>query len=295
MGDIVTDDVVNSINQEIADAPKFSLKVYHGSGADFTEFDFDHMGEGAGSQAFGWGGYVTSSKKIGKDYASIKYNPDKDVEYVGKNKKTFTDLIATLFDGGIRDYNYVKNTLLEISDNDKSNISKKEEYDWFVSTKPEDWFNPNPITNRNLYEVNIPEDNGSNYIEFYEDATPEFKEQIKSVLANGLPSELKEMPEYKEAERKFYEENGTDESFEKSLIDDALFELERRKSNGDAYNALSVAVGDKLASKILSSLGYTGIKYPAGTIMGGVEGDETNYVIFKPEDMKITEHTEPPS
>lgn len=290
-GDIVTDDVVNSINQEIADAPKFSLKVYHGSGADFTEFDFDHMGEGAGSQAFGWGGYVTSSKKIGKDYASIKYNPDKDVEYVGKNKKTFTDLIATLFDGGIRDYNYVKNTLLEISDNDKSNISKKEEYDWFVSTKPEDWFTPNPITNRNLYEVNIPEDNGSNYIEFYEDATPEFKEQIKSVLANGLPSELKEMPEYKEAERKFYEENGTDESFEKSLIDDALFELERRKSNGDAYNALSVAVGDKLASKILSSLGYTGIKYPAGTIMGGVEGDETNYVIFKPEDMKITEHT----
>lgn len=290
-GDIVTDDVVNSINQEIADAPKFSLKVYHGSGADFTEFDFDHMGEGAGSQAFGWGGYVTSSKKIGKDYASIKYDPDKDVEYVGKNKKTFTDLIATLFDGGIKDYNYVKNTLLEISDNDKSNISKKEEYDWFVSTKPEDWFNPNPTTNRNLYEVNIPEDNGSNYIEFYEDATPEFKEQIKGVLANGLPSELKEMPEYKEAERKFYEENGMNESFEKSLIDDALFELERRKSNGDAYNALSVAVGDKLASKILSSLGYTGIKYPAGTIMCGAEEGDTNYVIFKPEDMRITEHT----
>ncbi len=36
-GDIVTDDVVNGINQEIAAAPKFSLKVYHGSGADFTE------------------------------------------------------------------------------------------------------------------------------------------------------------------------------------------------------------------------------------------------------------------
>lgn len=32
-GDIVTDDIVNSINQEIAAAPKFSLKVYHGSGA----------------------------------------------------------------------------------------------------------------------------------------------------------------------------------------------------------------------------------------------------------------------
>lgn len=33
-GDIVTDDIVNSINQEIAAAPKFSLKVYHGSGAE---------------------------------------------------------------------------------------------------------------------------------------------------------------------------------------------------------------------------------------------------------------------
>lgn len=70
-GDIVTDDVVNSINQEIANAPKFSLKVYHGSGADFTEFDFDHMGEGAGSQAFGWGGYVTSSEEIGKSYVEL--------------------------------------------------------------------------------------------------------------------------------------------------------------------------------------------------------------------------------
>ena len=70
-GDIVTDDVVNSINQEIAAAPKFSLKVYHGSGADFTEFDFDHMGEGAGSQTFGWGGYVTSSEEIGKSYVEL--------------------------------------------------------------------------------------------------------------------------------------------------------------------------------------------------------------------------------
>lgn len=37
-GDIVTDDVVNSINQEIADAPKFSIKTYHGSQASFDKF-----------------------------------------------------------------------------------------------------------------------------------------------------------------------------------------------------------------------------------------------------------------
>lgn len=265
-GDIVTDDVVNSINQEIADAPKFSLKVYHGSGADFTEFDFDHMGEGAGSQVFGWGGYVTSSKKIGKDYASIKYDPDKDVEYVGKNKKTFTDLIATLFDGGIRDYNYVKNTLLEISDNDKSNISKKEEYDWFVSTKPEDWFNPNPTTNRNLYEVNIPEDNGSNYLEWEKTLTEKQINAIRDALAK----------------------NGIDiSSFEKRG-----FKLDLPFKN--VYAAVLPTMmhyKPKDVSKFLSSLGFTGIKYPAGTIMGGAEENDTNYVVFKPEDMKITEHT----
>lgn len=313
-GDIVTDDVVNSINQEIADAPKFSLKVYHGSGADFTEFDFDHMGEGAGSQAFGWGGYVTSSEEIGKSYVELTRKKPTYV-YNGKEMSE-DDLRSVLLDKVGRDNSNILDDFLynleKYGVSEAKSILRKGDYAYFkdllkgtygsVRSAYQNKVNaaelllaPRNIRVKkykgNLYEVDIPEDNGSNYIEFYEDATPEFKEQIKSVLAHGLPSELKEMPEYKEAERKFYEENGTDESFEKSLIDDALFELEHRKSNVDAYNALSVAVGDKLASKILSSLGYTGIKYPAGTIMGGAEENDTNYVIFKPEDMKITEHT----
>ena len=313
-GDIVTDDIVNSINQEIADAPKFSLKVYHGSGADFTEFDFDHMGEGAGSQAFGWGGYVTSSEEIGKSYVELTRKKPTYV-YNGKEMSE-DDLRSVLLDKvGIDNANILDDFLYNLEKygvSEAKSILRKGDYAYFKDLlkgtrgsirsgyqnkvdAAELILAPRNIRVKkykgNLYEVDIPDDNGSNYIEVYEDATPEFKKQIKSVLANGLPSELKEMPEYKEAERKFYEENGTDESFEKSLIDDALFELERRKSNGDAYNALSVAVGDKLASKILSSLGYTGIKYPAGTIMGGAEDGDTNYVIFKPEDMKITEHT----
>ena len=301
-GDIVTDDVVNSINQEIADAPKFSLKVYHGSGADFTEFDFDHMGEGAGSQVFGWGGYVTSSKKIGKDYASIKYDPDKDVEYVGKNKKTFTDLIATLFDGGIKDYNYVKNTLLEISDNDKSNISKKEEYDWFVSTKPEDWFNPNPTTNRNLYEVDIPEDNGSNYLEWEKKPSAEVATKIIEGLYGLDAKTLDDMASKDIVFRTLlydYIKNADKEQMIPLLVKTHALTRETTYDNGNVeddmrfvYNRLSRWMGSpKAASQFLSSLGFTGIKYPAGTIMGGAEENDTNYVIFKPEDMKITEHT----
>lgn len=278
------------------------LRTYHGSGANFSEFDFDHMSEGAGSQVFGWGGYVTSSKKIGKDYASIKYDPDKDVEYVGKNKKTFTDLIATLFDGGIKDYNYVKNTLLEISDNDKSNISKKEEYDWFVSTKPEDWFNPNPTTNRNLYEVNIPEDNGSNYLEWEKKPSVEVATKIIEGLY-GLDSKtLDDMASKDIVFRTLlydYIKNADKDQMIPLLVKTHALTRGTTYDNGNVeddirfvYNRLSRWMGSpKAASRFLSSLGFTGIKYPAGTIMGGAEKGDTNYVIFNPKDMKIVDHT----
>lgn len=68
-GDIVTDDVVNSINQEIADASKFSIKTYHGSQASFDKFDHSFMGSGEGAQAYGWGTYVSEVEGIAKAYA----------------------------------------------------------------------------------------------------------------------------------------------------------------------------------------------------------------------------------
>ena len=52
------------------DVARFN-KVFHGSGAEFDAFDFSHMGEGEGVQAFGWGGYVTETEGIGRRYASI--------------------------------------------------------------------------------------------------------------------------------------------------------------------------------------------------------------------------------
>ena len=266
-GDIVTDDVVNSINQEIADAPKFSLKVYHGSGADFTEFDFDHMGEGAGSQVFGWGGYVTSSKKIGKSYANLvdANAPHQDVEYIGNNAHEYTDVVAGLFNGGQRDYDDVKEFLQNGYNSDKDNARKKQMLEWFESTKPSDWKSVND-GKRNLYEVDIPDDNGRNYLKWYETLSEEQINTIRDALAK----------------------NGVDVSYwgNRGFKLDLPFK--------DVYAAvlpMMMRCEPKEVSKFLSSLGYTGIKYPAGTIMGGAEENDTNYVIFKPEDMKITQHT----
>lgn len=55
---------------------QFSLKTYHGSGADFDRFDHDYVGSGEGAQAYGWGTYVTEVEGIGRRYAMIDYRRD---------------------------------------------------------------------------------------------------------------------------------------------------------------------------------------------------------------------------
>lgn len=247
-GDIVTDDVVNSINQEITDAPKFSLKVYHGSGADFTEFDFDHMGEGAGSQAFGWGGYVTSSKKIGKDYAMLKDNSNSNLK---SDAKEFLKSYPT-YESFLANHKRI-GASQRFTESEKKNF-----YEGMVKAAN---------ISRNLYEVDIPEDNGSNYLDWDAPITDELIDKVAKVLPSLRSYDIKDLKKDRTFDN-FYKTISM-----RSVTDDASFN------------------DDKAASKFLASLGYTGIKYKAGRNFGGAEEGDTNYVIFKPEDMKITEHT----
>lgn len=294
-GDIVTDDVVNSINHEIAAAPKFSLKVYHGSGADFTEFDFDHMGEGAGSQVFGWGGYVTSSKKIGKDYAAVgqqsaesrhAYSEDTPIEAAvsailgqdiyNNQAKTFEQKKAQAIknaENSIVNFSNMLNNSNELDEKSKKFLKESIEKDKkkleVLRALTEEQYKEEYIKQgraKNLYEVDIPDDNGINYLKWYETLSEEQINTIRDALAK------------KGVDVSSWEKRG--------------FKLDLPFK--DVYAAvlpMMMRCEPKEVSKFLSSIGYTGIKYPAGTIMGGAEEDDTNYVIFKPEDMKITEHT----
>lgn len=288
-GDIVTDDVVNSINQEIADAPKFSLKVYHGSGADFTEFDFDHMSEGAGSQAFGWGGYVTSSEEIGKSYAELTR---KKPTYVYNGKEMSEDYLrSVLLDKvGIDNANILDDFLYNLEKygvSEAKSILRKGDYAYFKDIlKGTSGSARSGYQNKvdaaelilalrnirvkkykgNLYEVDIPDNNGSNYLDF---ENPMNEEQINTI-------------------RDALVKNGVDVS----SWENRGFKLDLPFK--DVYAAvlpMMMRCEPKEVSKFLSSLAFTGIKYPAGTIQGGAEEGDTNYVIFKPEDMKITQHT----
>lgn len=258
-GDIVTDDVVNSINQEIADAPKFSLKVYHGTGADFTEFDFDHMGEGAGSQVFGWGGYVTSSKKIGKSYATLMDNdPSKAYYRIQRSNGTrFAKKYPTLesFLHGDK----------QIAMNDK--FTEQEKIDYYNEMKKL----AEPY--HNLYEVDIPDDNGSNYMDWDKPLSKNQQDAIREGLEH-LGVGIKTL------ESKGQSLERTGENIYNSTLYIGLI--------GTEYDLPERTKG---ISKFLSSVGFTGVKYKAGRNFGGAKKGDTNYVIFKPEDMKITEHT----
>ena len=123
-----------------------------------------------------------------------------------------------------------------------------------------------------LYTVEIPDDNGSNYLDW-----------------NGHPAEslLKDVGS-------FLESNG----FERVQDNPARYEkgestvvLNPNATGADLYAELREALGsDKKASQALSELGCIGIKYPADNMRGGREDGAKNYVIFNENDAKITDH-----
>ena len=278
------------------------LRTYHGSGANFSEFDFDHMGEGAGSQAFGWGGYVTSSKKIGKSYAEVgqqsvqsrrSYSEDTPIEaavgailgqemYNSMQAKTFEQKKAQAIkntENSISSFSDMLKNSNELDEKSKKFLEKSIEEDKkeleVLRTLTEEQYKEEYIKQgraKNLYEVEIPENNGSNYLDWDAPITDELIDKVVAALPAIRVFDIKNFKK--------------DRSFEDlyRTISMRIVEDENRETNG-VFN------DDKAASKLLASLGYTGIKYKAGRNFGGAEEGDTNYVIFKPEDMKIVDHT----
>lgn len=248
--------------KDVAEPGVRFLRTYHGTGASFSEFDFDHMGEGEGSQAFGWGGYVTSSKKIGKNYATLMDNDPSRAYYRIQHSN------GTRF---AKKYPTIESFLhgdKQIAMNDK--FTEQEKIDYYNEMKKL----AEPY--HNLYEVDIPEDNGSNYLD-WDASIP------SSINKDNIIKDILDNIQKQEDEKEDWEL----ESLENDINDS----LEWANNGEELYKAISLYLGDKTASKLLASLGYTGIKYKAGRNFGGAEKGDTNYVIFKPEDMKIVDHT----
>lgn len=297
--DVITDvdegqRVLDSFNTDVR-----HQAVYHGSGVEFKKFDFDHLGEGAGSQAFGWGGYVTSSEKIGMDYAKITHQKPTYI-YNGKemseddlqeeilpkigsqNANMFMDFLYNLEKYGVSeaksmlrkgDYAYFKDLLKGTYGSVRSAYQNKVDAAELLLA-------PRNIRIKkykgNLYEVDIPDDNGNNYLD-WEGKNSNISQQMLDNLTKAL-------------EQKGWKRKDLPSMIRFTDTYDNIV-INPNATGADLYEEIKSAFkSSKEASKLLSMAGFTGIKYPAGTIMGGAEEGDTNYVIFKEEDMKIKDH-----
>ena len=135
---------------------------------------------------------------------------------------------------------------------------------------------------RQLYEVDIPDDNGSNYLR-WED---EMSDELIADIVSRLPKEklAKAMDRDKVADMPFVERV--------VAWNEQLFPGEG-KTVETMYGTAEYALGsDKAASELLSDMGYVGISYPAEATTGGRADGARNYVIFNENDAKITNRVE---
>ena len=182
---------------EIAgEEPKFSIRTYHGTGASFDKFDLSHALEGEGSESFGHGVYVTNSSKIGREYAqrakqrkmadlykNMRY-PDGVKGDIFK-RRVFGEMVNDVATGGSvasakefakkrvgADANDIQRTLENLKDREKGTeyeqnlkdrlAEYKEGLKW-IDSLDEDYLTQG---NANRYDVDIPDDNGSNYLDW---------------------------------------------------------------------------------------------------------------------------------
>ena len=272
------------------------LRTYHGTGASFDKFDLSHALEGEGSETFGHGVYVTTSREIGREYAqrakqkkmanlykTIRY-PD-GVKGDTFKRRLFGEMVNDVATGGDvksakefakkrvgSDANDVERTLENLKDREKGTEYEQNLKDGLAKYKDAlkwiDSLDDDYLTQGNAtrYEVEIPEDNGSNYLDWEKTLNEEQINAIRDALAK------------KGVDVSSWEKRG--------------FKLDLTFK--DVYSAvlpMMMRCKPEDVSKFLSSLGFTGIKYPAGMIYGGAKEGDYNYVIFDENNANIVGNT----
>lgn len=232
-------------------APIREHRVYHGSGADFDHFDHSHMGEGEGAQVYGWGTYVTEVKGIGEGYAIRSMNGSSmSHDELSLKRSELEYYIAS-----------AKEKLPFLKGEYKAEVEAQIS-EWEEQLKDYEEHNY-------LYTVEIPDDNGSNYLDWDKNTGADLVNRIRETLRKN--ADLKEL-------------------YDGAELNAELEHLAPKIPFSETYIFLYELLGsDKAASQMLHDMGFTGIKYPADYRQGGRADGAKNYVIFNEEDAKITD------
>lgn len=269
--------------------------AYHGSAASFKNFDLSFIGTGEGAQYYGYGVYVSDCKHTGELYADVAYkNKTSEVSingYTAKNvdeKVIMDEIYAYQMKVQENGQNpHMKDVVLNAVYDDMIKLeSEKSWYErmgddflkdynktlkhylkiiYFINHLPQNYLTiPKYISPKKyLYQVDIPEDNGENYISWLgsnkviEGVKYQIYDELLNKFGNKFDTELNSFMKY-------------------------------CKTFEDVYKIIMNEnwMTPQELSEFLSYCGYVGIKVPTGALHGG-DGYGINYVIFNPNDIEI--------
>ena len=280
--EVITDEEGQRVLDEYRDRAKL-LKTFHGSGADFDVFDHSHMSEGEGNQAYGYGTYVTEVEGIGKLYAGnadgyVVYNGRKWSYYDGINESRALDFAvkATIAARGNKE-----KAVAIIEKNKASSMYPQfnqalDEAKGLVNNGALEYVETHtPV----LYTVDIPDDNGSNYLDWVRTIPKSDRRRIADAVRRleGAPAQSVKYVNYTVGWNQLAD----------MIERNAWAYQEVRYLLMQAFGGRTA--DEKRVSDLMHDAGFVGVKYPAEYMSGGRSDGAKNYVIFDEGDLKITD------
>ena len=276
------------------------LRTYHGTGAKFDKFDLSHALEGEGSETFGHGVYVTNSKEIGTDYAQRAKDKKAIFGFEFVNPQSMSKEAQDM----LRHYMYKHQDVAKGLENARKDlkdvIGKFPDTDYLqelneILAKDDDSI-AIPSNRAYRYDVDIPDDNGSNYLGWNESQNFPLEKwyRLWEITHNGF------------SENEYFKDGGARYDIDRieritqmklESPENGMQKLPTLKGE-ELYHALEdffdrerPSYGAELASRALGEIGFVGIKYPAGMIHGGAMEGDYNYVVFDENNAQIVDHT----
>lgn len=277
-------------------------RAYHGSGASFDRFSTDFIGTGEGNQAYGWGLYVTDSLNVASHYAGRSNIQEIINQYrnaIAETQQLIEENKALLDNPELIRKDTVSISLLDGSFQNSPSLMSSVKRRYSTMT-PEERLNDHVETRKKAIRRDI--EAGKKQIEYYEGKIANLESNEGGHLytvdipddgfiswEDAVPSDVVDMINA-ELERRY----ATDENrFGK------IPPIPHGIDGRGLYSAIATKIltsgmpidtnEAKEASLFLLSLGFSGIKYLAGSL-SGTETGGYNYVIFNADDIKIANH-----
>lgn len=242
----------------------FYREGYHGSIADFDRFDRSHAGEGEGYNAHGFGHYIALNKDTGLGYAWSNA-----FDYADRNGLIDPEIAEILRNEDFEDYDSMVKRYDELLEKRKQEGENEKVQNYRPLSEVFEGM-------RNLYTVEIPEDNGENYIDEMKTLSKDGRRRIANVVRNLDEEQL---------DREHHGPNWLRGGFVAlaNVIEREQYAgLELRRRLEDALGNTTEA--RKMVSDIFRKAGFVGMKYDG-------RSDGPCVVIFDDNDLAIKNHT----